>query len=306
MNATKNFGITLLMIMQLFAVALAPAQDKQTEGFVDSGGVKLHYVTEGKGPLVVMIHGFPDFWYSWRDQMAGLAPHFQVVAYDQRGYNLSDQPEGVQNYAMPKLVADLLAVVDHFKSEKAIIVGHDWGGAIAWNFAMQHPDRIEKLVVLNLPHPKGLMRELMNNTQQQSNSQYARDFQQPDAASKLTAEGLASWVKDKDARAKYVEAFERSSFEGMLNFYKANYPRVQSGNENTNAETVATSMPNVKCPVLMFHGLDDKALLASGLNDTWNWVDSDLTIVTIPKAGHFVQQDASALVTRRMLGWVRD
>ena len=104
------------------------AQDLGDYGFADSDGVKIHYVTAGKGPLVVLLHGFPDFWYTWRDQMPALAKHFQVVAIDLRGYNKSDQPEGVENYAIDKLVGDVEAVVKHFKQEKAIIVGHDWGG----------------------------------------------------------------------------------------------------------------------------------------------------------------------------------
>ncbi|MDA7977765.1 MAG: alpha/beta hydrolase [Pirellulales bacterium] len=272
-----------------------------TEGFVDSGGVKIHYVTMGNGPLLVMIHGFPDYWYSWRKQMPALAEHFQVVAVDQRGYNLSDKPEGVSEYAMPKLVGDLVAVVEHFPQERATIVGHDWGGAVAWQFAMSVPQLTERLVILNLPHPNGLRRELANNPQQQANSQYARDFQAEDAASKLDAKQLAGWVTDADARSYYVAAFQRSSFKGMLNYYKANYPR-QTGNANTAADP--TPSPKVKCPVLMFHGLEDQALLPSGLNNTWEWVENDLTIMTIPGAGHFVQQDAGDKVTKHMVRWL--
>src|SRR5947209_8982184 len=102
----------------LAALAGPPAE----EGYADSGGVRIHYVTQGKGPLVVLIHGFPDYWYTWRDQMPGLARHFQVVAIDQRGYNKSDQPKGVENYALDKLVADVEAVLKHFKRDKAVIV----------------------------------------------------------------------------------------------------------------------------------------------------------------------------------------
>src|SRR5438477_6517362 len=116
------------------------------DGFADSHGVKIHYVTLGKGPLIVLLHGFPDFWYSWRDQMPALAKHFQVVALDLRGYNKSDQPRGVESYAMDKLVADVEAVLQHFKRDKAVIVGHDWGGAIAWSFAMAHPDKTDRLI----------------------------------------------------------------------------------------------------------------------------------------------------------------
>lgn len=288
---------------------LAPTrQDERTESYVENQGVKLHCVSQGSGPLVVMIHGFPDYWYTWRDQMAALAPHFQAVAYDQRGYNLSDQPAGVEHYTMTRLVADLLAVVDHFGSgRKAIVVGHDWGGAVAWSFAMQYPDRVDKLVILNLPHPRGLIRELLNNPQQRANSQYAVEFQKADAASRLSAEELARWVADPAARRLYVEAFERSSFEGMLNYYKANYPRVPTADSSAPPGPPSQqAMPNIQCPVLIFHGLDDQALLAAGLNDTWEWVDAELTIVTIPGAGHFVQQDASDRVSRRLLSWLRE
>jgi len=267
------------------------------EGFAQSGDVRIHYVTAGEGPLVVMIHGFPDYWYTWREQMPALAEKFQVVAIDQRGYNKSDQPVGVENYSLDKLVGDVRAVIKHFQRDKAVIVGHDWGGMVAWSFAMTHPEMTDRLVILNLPHPKGLLRELANSPQQQKNSAYARQFQTPEAASQLTAEGQAAWVRDEAARKQYVEAFRRSSFEGMLNYYKANYPR-----EPYVAPT--TAGPKVKCPVLMFYGLQDQALLPDALNGTWRWVERDLTIVTVPEANHWVQQDASDLVTRTMVDWL--
>lgn len=146
--------------MAAAAVAAGPTApaDLGKDGYVDSNGVKIHYVEKGSGPLVVMIHGFPDFWYTWREQIPELSKHFHVVAIDQRGYNLSDKPEGVENYRLEKLVADVDAVVDHFKAKKAVIVGHDWGGMVAWTYAMQHPDKMDRLVILNLPHPRGLMR----------------------------------------------------------------------------------------------------------------------------------------------------
>src|SRR5882762_7060037 len=110
--------------------------DKRVEhGYADSGGVKIHYASLGKGPLVVMIHGFPDFWYSWRNQMEGLSDRFQVVAIDQRGYNLSDKPKGVENYDVKLLVGDVLAVIKTLGRDKAVIVGHDWGGMVAWSVA---------------------------------------------------------------------------------------------------------------------------------------------------------------------------
>jgi len=292
-----------LLIALLAGSAHLRGEDLGTEGFVDSSGVKLHYVTAGEGPLVVMIHGFPDYWYTWRNQMPALAKHFQVVAYDQRGYNQSDQPEGVDNYKIDKLVADLVAVVDHFKREKAVVVGHDWGGLVAWTFAMRHPERTDRLVILNLPHPRGLIRELANNPQQRLASAYARAFQEPDAASKVTPEMLAFWVAGREAREKYVEMFRRSSMEGMLNYYKANFPREPA---DKSADEATPEFPQVPCSVLMFHGLKDTALLPGALNDTWNWVAKDLTLITLPNAGHFVQHDAAEFVTRKMVVWLTD
>jgi epoxide hydrolase 4 len=281
------------------AVSTVPtlADELGEHGFAKSGDVKIHYVTAGEGPLLVMIHGFPDYWYTWREQMPTLAKHFKVVAIDQRGYNKSDQPDGVENYAMSKLVSDVQAVIRNFGRDKAVIVGHDWGGAVAWSFAMAVPEMTDRLVILNLPHLHGLQRELANNPDQQKASAYARRFQQPGAASRLTAEGLTFWVNDEDARAKYIAAFKRSSFEGMLNFYKANYPR-----EPYQAPT--NDPPKVKCPVLMIHGLKDTALLPGALNDTWQWLEKDLTLVTLPEAGHFVQQDAAQTVTRTISNWL--
>lgn len=271
--------------------------DQVQHGFVDSHGVKIHYATLGKGPVVVMIHGFPDFWYTWRAQIAGLADRFQVVAIDQRGYNLSDKPQGQENYDASLLVDDVRAVVQHFTPGKAVIVGHDWGGLVAWRFAMKYPEATDRLIILNLPHPRGLAYQLAHNPQQQANSAYARRFQQPDAAKSLTAEGLAGRVKDPDVRARYVDAFRKSDFEAMLNYYKQNYPREPYLED-------PTPVVKVKPPVLMFHGLKDTALLSAALNNTWDWLESDLTLVTVPNAGHWVQDDAADLVTNTMRSWL--
>ena len=287
-----------LVAAMLLHPAVAEEADALEHGYVDSHGVKIHYVSLGEGPLLVLVHGFPDYWYTWRKQIPVLARHFRVVAIDQRGYNKSDQPEHVQDYAMDKLVGDVRAVVAHFGAKKATIVGHDWGGAVAWTFAMLHPDLTERLIILNLPHPYGLRRELANNPAQREASAYARRFQADDAASQLTAAGLAAWVRDPQARERYVEAFERSSFDGMLHYYKANYP--------TEPYTDAgETRVRVQCPVLMIHGLQDTALLPGALNDTWKWIDGDLTLVTLPDAGHFVQQDAAETVTRTMAAWLK-
>lgn len=268
-----------------------------THGYADNNGVKIHYASLGQGPLMIMIHGFPDFWYTWRHQMIALAPHFQTVAIDQRGYNLSDKPKGGENYRMRNLLSDVQAVIRHLRQERAIITGHDWGGVVAWQFAIHIPQMTERLIILNLPHPRGLAHELATNPQQQRNSQYARNFQQEGAHTQLSAEKLSRWVQDPQARERYLEAFKRSDFEAMLHYYKQNYPR-EPYTEPSDQVT------KVQASVLQIHGLQDEALLAGALNNTWEWLEQDYTLVTIPKAGHFVQQDASDLVSRTMRSWL--
>lgn len=298
-------------------VAIGTAVTEQTDVFdrvahgyaVSEGGVRIHYAMLGPAdagaPLVVMIHGFPDFWYSWRRQMEGLSDRFQIVAIDQRGYNLSDKPDGVDKYDMRLLCADVAAVIRHLERERATIVGHDWGGAVAWQCAFAQPQMTERLIILNLPHPNGLLRELRSNPEQIKNSEYARTFQTRPATDPnvffgqpMTAETLSSWVRDPAARTRYVDAFRRSSFDAMLNYYKRNYPA--SGTD----APMLPPIPKVKMPVLMFHGLADTALNADGLSGTWNWLEKDLTLVTVPGAGHFVQQDAADLVTDTMRWWL--
>ena len=298
MIVMKTLGAVVLIVAAAAGAArAADIDDRVTHGYADSNGVKIHYATMGSGPLVVMIHGFPDYWSTWRHQMEGLADRFTVVAIDQRGYNLSDKPAGVENYDMRLLVGDVVAVIKHLGQPKAIVVGHDWGGMVAWQVAMNVPEVVDRLIILNLPHPRGLSRELAHNPAQQANSAYARRFQAEGAEKALTAEGLAGWVKDPAARKKYVEAFGRSDFGAMLSYYKRNYPR-EPYTEDT------SPVKKLRMPVLMFHGLKDTALLSPALNGTWDWVEKDLTLVTVPDAGHFVQADAPELVTKSMRAWL--
>ena len=296
--ASMNRLFPLSLFLASALCAASPDFDKKVENhYASHDGVKIHYVTVGSGPLVVMVHGWPDYWYTWRNQMEALAPKYRVAALDLRGFNLSDQPKGVENYDMKLLVGDVAAVIKDAGASSAIVIGHDWGGMISWNLAMSHPEMVEKLIILNLPHPRALARELVHNPEQAKNSQYARDNQQPDSASKLTAEGLARWVKDPAAREKYVEAFRKSDFEAMMNLYKANYPREPYRED-------PSPVVKVKASVLQFHGLDDTALLPGALNDTWKYLEKDWTLITVPGAGHFVQQDASDLVTRSIIAWL--
>jgi pimeloyl-ACP methyl ester carboxylesterase len=279
------------------AQALA-LEDKAEHRYANNNGVKIHYALYGSGPLVVFLHGFPDYWLTWRHQMLALAKSFRSAALDMRGYNLSDKPKGVENYNINRLVDDAAAVIAAEGEKSAVVVGHDWGGATAWNIAMRRPELVEKLAILNMPHPYSLARELATNPEQVKYSQYARNFMDPEFYKQISLERLGNWVRDPAAKAKHLEAMRRSDPQAMLHYYQANYPR--------EPYRVWNSEPaHVKMPTLLIHGLKDKALASTGLNGLWNWVDADLTITTIPGADHFVQQDAADLVSRTLLAWLK-
>jgi epoxide hydrolase 4 len=214
-------------------------------------------------------------------------------------------------------------VIRHFGQEKVIIVGHDWGGAISWALAITRPESVERLIILNVAHPSALAREILSNPMQRQSSQYAWDFQEAEAHWNLIkifqdnnllseyqtaggplsglgdAELLSLWVNDPDARTKYIAAFEQSDIEAMLNYYKKNYPK-----KEFLLSQGPRSLPKIKAPVLIIFGLKDMAILPSTLNNTWEFLEQDMTLVTIPDSGHFVQQDAAALVARTMKMWL--
>ncbi len=285
--------------------------DAVSHHYADSDGTKIHYAAAGEGDAVLFVHGFPDFWYSWRHQMSALAPHFRVAAMDTRGYNLSDKPTDVSDYAMERLHEDISAVIDDLGGQPVTLVGHDWGGAICWQYALSkrgaqgkaHRERISKLVIMNLTHPKGYAAVVANPTPAQAeNVAYAKRFAGSTPGDDQVPEQVLNAGDrrgdDPEVAARYRAAFEQSSWNGMMNYYRANYGSLigSSGSKAFDG--------NVDRPVLQFHGLQDTAVDKDGLRDTWNWIGSDYTLVTVPDAGHFVQWDAAALVSETMKWWL--
>jgi|TARA_Y100000310_G_scaffold345317_1_gene463722 pimeloyl-ACP methyl ester carboxylesterase len=299
-------GLTILFTSAFLSSARVDAKDlfdRVKHHQVDSDGVSIHYVTLGKGPVVLFVHGFPDFWYSWREQMDALSGDFKTVAMDTRAYNKSDKPEGVENYAMNFLIGDVRAVIKDLGVDSVTLVGHDWGGAIAWRFAMFNPDLVNKLVICNLTHPNGYMTVRRNATaEQKANTQYITNFQKPGAEDALTPQVLArisAGPVSEEIRARYIAAFERSSAAGMLGYYRSAFGSL-------NATPVpGAELPKLTMPVLQFHGLKDRAVDKDGLRDTWNWVNEDYTLVTIPSSNHWVQREAADIVSTTMLWWLK-
>lgn len=292
---------TMTVLFGALALAVAGAAEAAPQDrYATNDGVRIHYVADGQGPLVVMIHGFPDYWATWKPLMAELSKAgYRTVALDTRGYNLSDKPQGEAAYAMPNLIGDVASVISAEGQKNAIVVGHDWGAAIAWQTTFFRPDLVNKLVILSVPHPAGMFRELASNPDQQKNSAYARNFQQAGSEKNLTAEGLAGWVRDPAAKPGYLEAFKRSDLAAMMNYYRANYPRGVG-----ESAPPPPNPPRIKVPVLVLHGMKDTALNAAGHSGTWDHVDADTTVVMFPQAGHFVQHDARDQVNRTIRDWL--
>lgn len=289
-----------LLAALCLAATPALAEPKFESKTASNNGVKIHYTAAGKGPLVVMLHGFPEYWGYWRGLMDELDESYRVVALDLRGYDRSDKPAGVEAYAFPNLVGDVEAVIKAEGQNKAVVAGHDWGAAIAWRVAQTRPELVDKLIILSVPHPTGFAREMASNPQQQKNSQYARNFQQPGFEKNISPESLTR-SSPPALKAEHLAALKRSDLTAMLNYYRANYPSTTGA-----APGPQPTLGRVKAPTLVIHGMKDQALLAAGHSGTWEEIDADMTLLMIPSAGHDVQHDAPALVNGTIKSWLDD
>ncbi|MFZ6656911.1 alpha/beta fold hydrolase [Undibacterium sp. TJN19] len=250
--------------------------------YVHNGEVRIHYAVAGEGPLLVLLHGFPDYWLGWWQVMADLCIDHRVLAMDLRGYNLSDQPADVQAYSPSDLVGDVCTVIAHQGAKNATVIGHDWGGFLAWHTAMDAPDFVNRLVVLNMPHPWAIARELATNDQQRVASEYVGLFRKPLSHTQISLSRLGAWVTDPVYKIRHDQAMTASSLEAMLHYYRLNWP-IEPYQPRTDTP------PAVQVPTLLIHGLADSYALPAGLNDVWQWVDNKVTIQTLPRAGHFMQ-----------------
>jgi pimeloyl-ACP methyl ester carboxylesterase len=280
--------------------------------YADVNGVRLHYATAGQGKLIMFAHGFPEFWYAWKAQLAEFARDHQVVALDMRGYNLSSKPAAVEQYAVRHLVEDLRALAEALGHRRLILVGHDWGGATAWAFAIKHPEWLEKLVIINAPHPAVFARELRENPAQQEASEYMLWFRGATAEPLLSADGFArleqAVLADLLARGAFTEADRRAYLEawaqpgaltGGLNYYRAARvgPPARDGGPVTGTVGEFAGDTTVRVPTLVLWGERDRALLTGNLDGLEHYVP-DLTIRRIPDGTHWLVHEQPALVNR--------
>lgn len=279
--------------------------------YAEVNGVRLHYVSKGEGRLIMFVHGFPEFWAEWENQLDEFGKDHQAVAVDMRGYNLSSKPEDPEAYHVTDLIADLRALAAHLGHEKLIMVAHDWGGAVAWSFAMRHPEWLEKLIIINAPHPAIFARELLENPDQRKASQYMLVFRSAEAEHILSENNYdkllqaltefgSKWEMDEAVRQKYIEAWSRpGALTGGLNYYRVSplYPPTSEGDEKRIKAIMDLphEMFEVKVPTLVVWGEQDRALLPGNLKGLEDYV-ADLRVKRIPDATHWVVHEQPELV----------
>jgi len=284
--------------------------------FSEVNGVKLHYLSAGEGDLMLFAHGFPEFCYAWRKQLAEFGRDHLAVAPDLRGYNLSDKPAAVDQYAMPILVEDLHALAGHLgtipERRKFTLVGHDWGGVVAWAFAAAHPEMLDRLVIINAPHPAVFARELRENPAQQHASQYMLLFRSPQTEQFLSANNYAALVETvlgdglkkgyftvEDKKAYLAAWSQPGAVTGGLNYYRAAHigPPTGAPGEFVAQGAIDPAAFIIKVPTLVVWGEKDTYLLTGNLEGLDRFVP-DLKIVRIPEGTHWVIHEQPERVNR--------
>lgn len=298
-----------------------------SHGYANVNGIRLHYAESGRGDnLVILLHGFPEFWYSWRHQLEALGKSCHVVAPDMRGYNLSDKPARVEDYRIEVLVEDVVGLIDHFGANQAAIVAHDWGAGVAWAAAQKYPQRISKLAVLQVP-PAAVWRANIS-LRQLLRSWYMFFFQLPRipewaigrkdfaALNRTFRETVARKGTFSDADIEiYKEALRRpGALTAAVNYYRANVRRVMSqrkvigkperNGESTTDQTRLGGNGRIRVPTLFIFGEQDFAILAETVSGIAKYIDAPYREVRIADVGHWVQNEAVAEVNEALIDFL--
>jgi pimeloyl-ACP methyl ester carboxylesterase len=280
--------------------------------YAEVNNIRLHYVSQGQGKLILFVHGFPEFWGAWENQLLEFGQDHQAVALDMRGYNLSSKPDDLKAYNINCLMEDIRALADHLGHSTFTLVAHDWGGAVAWSFAGAYPEYLEKLIIINAPHPGIFARELLKNPDQRKASEYMLVFRSAEAEQILAENhyekllnalfkwGNTRWKPSKSVKDKYIEAWSQpGALTGGLNYYRVSplYPPTSKQDEERIGDimNLPQDLFKIKVPTLVIWGEEDSALLLGNLDGLDNYVE-DLTIKRIPDASHWVVHEQPNVV----------
>jgi pimeloyl-ACP methyl ester carboxylesterase len=301
-----------------------------THGYANVNGIRLHYAESGSGDnLVILLHGFPEFWYSWRHQLTALGKSYRVVAPDMRGYNLSDKPARVEDYRLEVLVDDVVGLIKYFGVEKAAIVAHDWGAGVAWAVAQKYPERVSKLAVLQVP-PAAVWRANLS-LRQLLRSWYMFFFQLPRipewtigrkdfaALDRTFKETVVRKDTFSDADIEiYKEALRRpGALTAAVNYYRANVRRLMSKrnakdtperdghrSEARVGQARHSGEGRIRVPTLFIFGEQDFAILPATVRDIKNHIEAPYHELRIADSGHWVQNEAVAEVNEALIDFL--
>jgi pimeloyl-ACP methyl ester carboxylesterase len=287
-----------------------------THDFAEVNGIRLHYAEAGGGDnLVILLHGFPEFWYSWKEQLEALGESFHVIAPDLRGYNLSDKPPRIEDYSIDRLVADVVGLIDYFGAQRAAIVGHDWGGAVAWAVAQRHPERVSNLAVLQVP-PAAAWRANMT-LKQLLRSWYMFFFQIPRLPEWLIRRdnfaAIDRTFKEKIVRKNTfsnedVELYRKAASQpgaltGSINYYRANVFDRLFASKRTATRNAGHDL--IRVPTLFIFAEQDFAIVPETVRGLAKYIEAPYQEVRIPDSGHWVQNEAAAEVNAALLEFLK-
>ncbi len=294
--------------MQPFTTSIESGWQHQ---FIETNNIRLHCVAQGQGELVILLHGFPEFWYSWRHQIPALARHFKVVVPDLRGYNYSDKPKS--GYDLDTLSADIRGLIEKLGYVRAHIAGHDWGGVIAWHLAQKFPQMIDRLAILNAPHPQKFIQEIAGNMDQLRRSWYVLAFQIPGLPEWLIQQNLKNFVNEvfrgqavrkgaftPEDNQIYQEALERP---GVL-AAAINYYRQLLAPQNWLYNWGQQPSP-ITVPTLILWGEEDNFLSQKLVEGVEKLISAPFKLKMVPQCGHWIQQEVPQIVNRELLNFFR-
>jgi pimeloyl-ACP methyl ester carboxylesterase len=332
-----KYLVGALLVIGGSAAAAQGAPAPFEDHYADVNGVRLHYASVGQGPLVLFLHGYPSFWYQWKDQMLEIGRDHLAVGLDMRGYNLSSRPEGLEPYAMPHLIEDVRQFAEKLAGpgKKFVLVGHDWGANVAWVFAMFHPEMLERLIIVNGAHPFISERELRENPAQRYASNYFFVFnkylapgEQPldehDTGESASRRAHTGFVDTEVRAGRYTEADRQmwvdawsqpGSTTAGLNYYRANH-RNPPFNDLHPASTIAHSWSaadltrgakstTIRVPTFVIWGMKDTAILSGHLSGLEKLVPN-LSVRLYPDDDHWVMLEKGKQIAQDMRRWLED
>lgn len=278
--------------------------------YIKVNGIRLHYVEAGEGQPLILLHGFPEFWYSWRKQIPALAEHYRIIVPNMRGYNLSDKPKGVAHYKPSIVTEDIRQFIHKVTDGQATLIAHDWGGAIALNLAEQHPELLDKLIIMNTAHPQLLLKTFITNFTQLKKSWYMFFFQLPGLPEHYIGKALPAFFKkafrgwahrqdaftDEDIQA-YVDVFSQPyALTAAINYYRAAFREAPS--------RLMAKSHQIQADTLAIWGEDDRALDPILLKRMRNDFANRFEVHAIPNCSHWVQQEYPDEVNRAIIDFL--